>query len=342
MNRYLLFDSSCEICSQMANEIEFEANGWLKTKSLHDPLIQQKLDAIKPNWTFEPMLFIEKDEGPTRVLNGFNMAVAFTFGVGLIKTTKILKKISAYNSLVSSRNNDQRRLFLKTTIPGVFGTLALFRLPKMQQNAINSGLNNNTEKPEIYHGFMILPNVDSELPPNIKDSTEDHDHSIDDHHHVHEHRVVKKFKNEKELRRSLAFPLYTVSRRFNNLPLISSLKVENSESNSTIEATITYAELAYNNSDDQTHDRRIAVSARTKPNYPSPFPIFPVHLDKTSQTPVAPQKIKVGKAFGLMLPSIHGHTAHWIEKGVLYTLSVEDSTDAQTMQQILNELVTEE
>lgn len=32
MKRYLLFDSGCSLCTQLARDIEFESDGWLEAK----------------------------------------------------------------------------------------------------------------------------------------------------------------------------------------------------------------------------------------------------------------------------------------------------------------------
>jgi hypothetical protein len=89
-------------------------------------------------------------------------------------------------------------------------------------------------------------------------------------------------------------------------------------------------------------DRMISLTVHNKPHYPSPYPIYPVHVQDVETggiTLIAPEKVMVGAAFGILVPSSNGYVAHWIEKGVLYTLAVEDSTNRETMLQILGDLL---
>lgn len=36
MERFLLFDSGCAVCSELAREIEHESGGWMMVRSLRD------------------------------------------------------------------------------------------------------------------------------------------------------------------------------------------------------------------------------------------------------------------------------------------------------------------
>ena len=72
MERYLLFDGGCTLCSELAQAIEQETHGWLTARSLHDPLMKQLLDKECPNWTWEPTL-VEINEGHIRVSTGIKL-----------------------------------------------------------------------------------------------------------------------------------------------------------------------------------------------------------------------------------------------------------------------------
>ncbi len=54
MRRYLLFDSGCSKCTEIAQAVEQAAQGWLEARSLRDPAMQRLLDAARPDWRWEP------------------------------------------------------------------------------------------------------------------------------------------------------------------------------------------------------------------------------------------------------------------------------------------------
>jgi hypothetical protein len=49
MERYLLFDPGCSVCTELAESIEQEARGWLKAESLRKPAMRKLLKEAKPN-----------------------------------------------------------------------------------------------------------------------------------------------------------------------------------------------------------------------------------------------------------------------------------------------------
>lgn len=49
MERYLLFDPGCSLCTELAETIEQEARGWLRTESLRKPTVRALLRKAKPN-----------------------------------------------------------------------------------------------------------------------------------------------------------------------------------------------------------------------------------------------------------------------------------------------------
>lgn len=56
MERYLLFDSGCSLCSGLARDIAAASDGLLQTRSLHDPEMQGALKRARPEWRWEPTL----------------------------------------------------------------------------------------------------------------------------------------------------------------------------------------------------------------------------------------------------------------------------------------------
>lgn len=50
MERYLLFDSGCNSCTKIADEVEQATAGWLTAQSLRDPAIQRILNDVQCCW----------------------------------------------------------------------------------------------------------------------------------------------------------------------------------------------------------------------------------------------------------------------------------------------------
>lgn len=138
--------------------------------------------------------------------------------------------------------------------------------------------------------------------------------------------------NEEDLRKAVPFALYKAGSEHTRLPLLNAQRCINEGAGATIGATINYGELAYY-SRDLEEDRIISLIVNSKPYFLSPYPIRPVHAPNSAGnlSVAAPEKIMVGNAFGLLLPSSNGYVAYWIDQDVLYILAVEDSTDKETM-----------
>lgn len=72
MERYLLFDSGCSLCTSLARQVEEVADSRLVARSLRDPDVRLILDEAKPGWSWEPML-LEVDGERRRVYAGIGM-----------------------------------------------------------------------------------------------------------------------------------------------------------------------------------------------------------------------------------------------------------------------------
>ncbi|WP_221568986.1 hypothetical protein [Alkalihalobacillus sp. TS-13] len=93
VKRYLLFDSNCSVCINLATSIEKESNGWLTIQSLHNPEMKERLNQVKPDWTFEPTILEVKDNQKTRVYTGVRLKTYILNGLGLRKSLRIAKLI---------------------------------------------------------------------------------------------------------------------------------------------------------------------------------------------------------------------------------------------------------
>lgn len=92
MERFLLFDSGCSLCSDLARGIEREASGWLKARSLREPEVKALLDRAEPNWRWEPTL-LEVEGDRARAFTGLAMRVRLLAGLGAKRTWRIAKLV---------------------------------------------------------------------------------------------------------------------------------------------------------------------------------------------------------------------------------------------------------
>lgn len=92
--RYLLFDASCALCSDLAGDVERASNHKLVTKSLYDRDALELLKRARPDYKFEPTLLEVKGE-KVRAFTGMAMRaqmVTFLNPVQLLKIARIVQK----------------------------------------------------------------------------------------------------------------------------------------------------------------------------------------------------------------------------------------------------------
>ena len=124
MKRYLLFDSGCSLCTEVAKRVEEASDGWLEARSLREPEMQQLLDRAKPGWKWEPTL-VEIDGDEVRVYQGVQMRVRMIGGLGVQKSWEIVRFIQ--DGEISQVNMDRRKFF--GYVGGTLGSLLFLGLP---------------------------------------------------------------------------------------------------------------------------------------------------------------------------------------------------------------------
>lgn len=88
--RYLLFDSGCATCTDVARSVEPETGDWLTARSLHEEEVQKQLSKARPDWKWEPgLLEIEGDRA--LLFTGLQMKMRLLVGLGPRKAARIAK-----------------------------------------------------------------------------------------------------------------------------------------------------------------------------------------------------------------------------------------------------------
>lgn len=93
MERYLLFDTTCDTCSRTAETVESISGGWLRARSLRDPEIVELLDRNIPGWSYRPML-MEVNGAAIRVKAGLGMSLALLRGLGPSRSRQVLTAVA--------------------------------------------------------------------------------------------------------------------------------------------------------------------------------------------------------------------------------------------------------
>lgn len=113
MQRYLLFDSGCAMCTGLAQAVEQETSGWLTARSLRDQEMQALLHEAKPDWGFEPTL-LEVKSKRARAYTGAGMRAHLALTLGPRKALRIAQLVRHYTRPTTSRSEGtDRRGFLR-------------------------------------------------------------------------------------------------------------------------------------------------------------------------------------------------------------------------------------
>lgn len=130
MNRYLLVDSGCGICSSIAQQIQHEVDDILTVRSLSDKEITQILDTSLPGWKWEPMLLEVGQD--TRVYSGVNMRLRLIQVLGVFRALRVGNLV--YKATRPHHPVENRRTFLRYG-GGVVAGLAMLGLKSTRASA---------------------------------------------------------------------------------------------------------------------------------------------------------------------------------------------------------------
>lgn len=94
MQHYILYDSGCAQCDDLAAKIEKESGGALTAKSLYAREAKEWLDRARPNWKFEPTL-VQVDGDDVRAYTGLSMRahmLTFLNPLQLLKIARVVQQ----------------------------------------------------------------------------------------------------------------------------------------------------------------------------------------------------------------------------------------------------------
>lgn len=112
MERYLLFDAGCSICTNVAATIERESGGWLTAKSLNDPTARAWREETGQADSWEPAL-IEVTTERTQAFTGFALRRRLVGGLGPRRAWKVLRLVAEFGMESDSGEGVTRRVILR-------------------------------------------------------------------------------------------------------------------------------------------------------------------------------------------------------------------------------------
>jgi hypothetical protein len=229
-----------------------------------------------------------------------------------------------------------RRQFLKSVVGGL-GATALTRLigffPEYQSTfALPAGASkghhlsqDQVEGLELFHGFLLLPE-EAPLPALAHTAS-----------HIDLHGTDSAFAGMSiqldsitELKQHISFPVYIPTELPPEMQFASAgiTKFVQSGEIWGVYANFTTNDLA---------NGQITTWAR--PEYPKPFPVWPVRFPFAHDDPIRPEKVSFTPSPGILLPSMLGYSLLWIEHDVLYSLFVENNASREMAATIASSLV---
>ncbi len=127
MERFLLFDSGCSLCTELASAIERESDGWLKARSLREPEVQAMLDQARPGWQWEPML-LEVMGDQLHAFTGLAMRMRLIAGLGPRRAWHVAKLVHQAGMTISQIGLGRRQFLRRagTLLAGI-ALLPIFR-----------------------------------------------------------------------------------------------------------------------------------------------------------------------------------------------------------------------
>ncbi len=110
MERFLLFDSGCSLCSGLARDIERESGGRLVARSLREPEMKALLDRARPGWHWEPTL-LEVEVDRVRAFTGLAMRTQLVNGLGLRRAWRLAQLVQRAGVPVLDLQISRRHFF---------------------------------------------------------------------------------------------------------------------------------------------------------------------------------------------------------------------------------------
>lgn len=323
-HRYLLFDSGCGKCSRIARDVETITNGWLQAQSLQDPAMQALLKQARPGWHWEPTL-LEVKGNRIRAFTGLALSIRLLISLGPRRALRVAQLVGRSLTASDERSTEDlsRRRFLQGFTSAIT-VIALLGFPKIKPTTGQLKPDRQIDgsqvpvKAELYEDFLLLYEEVREgepFPVLIQCAPAPILCQIDDHHDPDLIGEMIHFDDLEKFGEFIPFRMYIPKSLPPDVQFLNAHVIRFAKSGDIFTATVNFGTAT-------TFQTLISISAQLK--YPKPVPVWPVrHPAFRSDVPVPAEKVDFLPSSGVMRASILGNVSQWIERDVLYTLTVE-------------------
>lgn len=334
MTRYLLYDSKCSVCTNLANNIKEATDGWLKVASLSDPHIRQLLKRAGSEHLWEPTLLVKSTSG-WKTYTGAKMKVYIAQNLGLRKSlelNKLVRSINTPEKFATNRRNFLRKIgvTISHTIIATPFLNILYKSPLDENtNTLNSELIENelTDNMKLVAGFLILP--DTEFIPSF----------------------VRPPRNGFPLLCGVGGTEPTATTEFpvnikdlaerSQIPIVSINEI-NPESMETFSSYIVFYKHSgevFSVSHQLIHPElktQITFSIRT--NFSDPYPIMiPTPVEK-GRSSITVHEANYLPENGLEIQTEYESQLTWIQNNLLYSVMFKDNVDSEELRRFSHKL----
>lgn len=330
MDNYLLFDTHCSKCSQLAKLIEQETNGYITAASIYNPQIHALIRSNGAIPQRTPTL-LEVNGKDVQIFTGITLATQLIRKLGLRQTLRIVRIISRVNktSILNIQNstgqeiNQNRRDFLQY-MSSFIALAFLFGLPKASSS--QSPLENNNwyeGKGELYYGFILLP-------AGTKTAESINANNIINLHGAGQFAAETiQFETIEDLAYEIDFPVYSLSDIPSDMQHLESSIIQYVTTKEIWAIRTTYG------SPESIESPYITLWSQLK--YPRPFPVWPghnPHLD--GEISINPEKVFfVNLPPGILFPTAKGYVVQWIDSDIHSVLIVENVSERKALEDIV-------
>ncbi len=336
MQRYLLFDSACNLCAQIAEDVIRESEGRLEARSLREPAIREMLNKAQPNWQWEPMV-VEIEAERVRVFTRARIGFYLAQKLGIRPAWRIARLVQQAGVPIFSISH-QRRLVLKGT-GGLLGGLALlgsrFNRSKAQDAVAQGETSNRIFLPlvqssvetaqaaavsgELYGGFVLLPDG-APLPPFVKDYKYGIPTmcGVGEAHGVQSDAKYIILDSMNTLVAETKMPAYMLV-GLDNITQLSNISIVKHGTGELWGSWVTYG-----SEHPEFKQQYTSIAILAQYDFPQPMPLWSSTPLEKSGPSVLLEKIEfLPDMLGVLIRTPVGFALHWIEQSVYYMLSVD-------------------
>ncbi len=334
MERYLLFDSGCALCTDIAKEVEKETRGWLTARSLRDPKVKALLDQTLPGWRWGPMV-LEVSGSKAKTYAGLGMGVYLVLGLGPGRAFRLAKLVSRTSARIQDVDPARRRFLWQSGLGfAALGVLLGWPQSKLLRKQVaatepSQHAMQAASQGELYEGFVLLPE-DAPQPDFIQCAGTPILGDVTDPNDLASLGETVPFGSVEDLRKYIPFSTYIPAVLPPNIHFTNAEVIQYAQSGDIFLASINFG----------TPDQSSLISVWAQPEYPRPYPVWPGQMPNGQENiPLPPEKVAFSPKPGLMRRSAPGHVLHWIKEDILYTLVIEHSSNRGEAIKIAKSLV---